>query len=49
MSKVPFVEVHGRDLAKILAIQHWNIGGMALSRMGIVDLGGQQVNSALWK
>lgn len=37
--KDTFVEVYERDLAKILAIQHWNIGGMALSRMGIVDWG----------
>ena len=36
-----FLEVYERDLAKILAIQHWNIGGMTLIRIGIVDCGSE--------
>ena len=34
-----FLEVYERDLTKILACQHWSIGGMALSRIGIVACG----------
>lgn len=33
------LEAYGRDLAKMLAIQHWNIGGMTLIRIGIIECG----------
>ena len=42
-----FLEVYERDLAKILAIQHWSTGGwMTLSRIGIVERGSKGYSAA---